>query len=163
MTTATEELVSILTEIRICGRPTKSGTACKNRWTHPYTGVCNTHTTDADKLIEVAFSAGMARSKKIHDLTYGKTYERQAQEIEDLKAEFESRPCKHMRYEDGLGHQIVKVGVYTYRWHDKESPLKVGDRVVLPGSEYRPQRWEDTVSEIGSDYVGALKDVIARA
>lgn len=58
------------------------------------------------------------------------------------------------------GDQIVRVKKYSYLWAG--DPLRVGDQVLLPGSEFRPKPWSATVTGIGSAYRGEMKHVLRR-
>lgn len=59
------------------------------------------------------------------------------------------------------GDQIVRCGLYAYRWRGAE-PLKVGDRVLLPPSWASPHGWTATVTALGTDYFGTLASVVRR-
>lgn len=81
----------------------------------------------------------------------------------EARKEFESKPCKHINTKDFQGRQLIKVSTgYTYYWTG-DAPLRVGESVILPGSEYRPGFWEDVVTSLGSDYVGPTKQVVRKA
>lgn len=72
-------------------------------------------------------------------------------------------PCGmgEMRMHDQVGRQIVTVdNRFAYRWAG--SPLAVGDRVLLPETYFRG-RVLGTVTALGSDYDGALMDIIDKA
>ena len=58
------------------------------------------------------------------------------------------------------GDQIVRVKKYSYLWAG--DPLRVGDQVLLPGSEFRREPWSATVTGLGSTYSGAMKHVLRR-
>lgn len=58
------------------------------------------------------------------------------------------------------GDQIVRVKEYSYLWAG--NPLRVGDEVLLPGSEFRPEPWIATVTGLGSTYHGEMKHILRR-
>lgn len=57
------------------------------------------------------------------------------------------------------GDQIVRCGRYAYRWRGAE-PLKLGDRVQLPGNWVSPDGWEATVTGFGTTYQGSIEAVV---
>lgn len=57
--------------------------------------------------------------------------------------------------------QAVTIdGRYAYVWTG-EGQLAVGDRVVLPGTEWTPS-WTGTVTELGSTYSGFHRSISGR-
>lgn len=69
--------------------------------------------------------------------------------------------------------QVVQVKIlgpsstgrlFTYGWvFDPEKgggPLKVGDRVELPGNNVNPDGSSGVVEQLGSDYTGALRSIV---
>ena len=54
----------------------------------------------------------------------------------------------------------MRVKEYSYLWAG--DPLRVGDEVLLPGSEFRPEPWSATVTGLGSAYRGEMKHILRR-
>lgn len=63
---------------------------------------------------------------------------------------------------DCYGHQIVTAGGFAYVWEGAE-PLKVGDKVWLPGPWFSPSDWIGEVESLGTTYTGPLRSVLRRA
>jgi hypothetical protein len=68
--------------------------------------------------------------------------------------------------------QLVRVSLgkahtlYTYRWTGSQ-PLRVGEKVIVPVSDPDPESTAEAlctarVAIIGSDYTGAIKEVLRR-
>lgn len=65
--------------------------------------------------------------------------------------------------------QVVQVRIagsrrpYTYGWVyelGKGSPLSVGDKVELPPNQVSEEGTAGTVSALGSDYTGPMKNIV---
>jgi hypothetical protein len=81
----------------------------------------------------------------------------------------ESAPEQPLRILTADGNQIVQVWIgttggiaYTYEWPGAE-PLKVGDKVIVPGNWFRPDPSFAEVVGLGSDYEGPLAVLLGRA
>lgn len=71
-----------------------------------------------------------------------------------------------MRIYEIDGDQVVDVGGYAYRWRGK-TPLKAGDRVLLPENwlskiKNGPGAIEGVVTALGTTYRGDLQTIIRR-
>lgn len=57
--------------------------------------------------------------------------------------------------------------LYTYSWEwsidGMVPPLKVGDRVTVPANWRTPHPSDATVAALGSDFMGPVREIIARA
>lgn len=134
-----------------CGRPTKSGNPCKAIG-FGYSSVCKIHETDYDRQLTQAFQEGIKNGES-------RAQQSREWELENLiRAEVDRRmaetPCKHWRFKDIEGRQIVTIGNYSYIWNG-DTELKIGDEVMLPSSEWYPRR-SANVTGIGTDYAGHL-------
>lgn len=91
------------------------------------------------------------------------TIERLEEEVKKLRGEIDR---VHRRHEI-LGDQVVEVNGYGYRWSG-DSPLEVGDRVLLPPNyvsvlQHGPGAWPGVVTALGTLYTGTLSRIVGRA
>lgn len=63
------------------------------------------------------------------------------------------------RTHDTAGHQIVRCGNYAYVWTGRPA-LKVGDVVRLPPNWLFNEMFDEAVTALGTDYLGALAEVV---
>jgi hypothetical protein len=151
---------------RSCGRPTKSGDACRAR-IYGSDVACSRHITDAERKSAEAYrrgySAGYQQGLHSEEGAERLTIEHLERRIRDL----EQRLDQAERYYELDGHQVVEVGRYAYRWRGS-SPLSVGDRVVLPENwlsrvKDGPGSREAVVTKLGTRYRGELSFIVRRA
>ncbi|MCA1707509.1 MAG: hypothetical protein LC808_31260 [Actinobacteria bacterium] len=86
--------------------------------------------------------------------------------LERRVRELEEHLDDAQRYYEFSGDQVVEVGQYTYRWRG-ETPLEVGDRVLLPENwlsrmKDGPGPTEGVVTRLGSTYRGELSLIVDR-
>lgn len=151
---------------RRCGRPTRSGTPCRN----PLFGhdlACATHATEQDRALADAYRKGYSEGlRQGYDMgKSGATSEidRLTRRVQDLQRQAE----ENARYYERDGDQVVEVGGYGYRWSGSP-PLEVGERVLLPENWLSAvQRghgpFEGVVTALGSTYEGPLSRILRRA
>ena len=145
-----------MTDVDVCGLPTKSGNPCRNRL-QPFEIACATHGTDRDRALTRKFRTAVGQ---IHDQmasAYQKGYE-MSESAERRTVEADAELRRNWRDVDGRGRQIVTVGKYAYTW--RGAPLLVGDRVVIPDN-WLFRAHEGTVTGIGSDYDGPLSEIVS--
>jgi hypothetical protein len=116
--------------------------------------VSNAHRSGYQEGYEAGRKASVAASEiRISSL------ERQVEELRQ-------RLDKETRIHEVGGDQIVDVGGYAYRWRG-ETPLEIGDRVLLPENyvsrlRHGPGPLEGTVTGFGTTYQGPLAFVLRR-
>ncbi|GHC83929.1 hypothetical protein GCM10007079_25440 [Nocardiopsis terrae] len=152
-------------QVRTCGRPTRSGHPCRVR-VNGSDIACGIHSTERDRAVADAhrsgyregFESGVRSSKESSKLRI----ERLERQVEELR----QRLDEETRIHEVGGDQVVGVGGYAYRWRG-ETPLEVGDRVLLPENyvsrmKHGPGPLEATVTVLGTTYQGPLAFVLRR-
>lgn len=138
-----------------CCRPTKSKSECMNMGASRGFP-CNLHMTDQDRTY-LKFS----NEKFLQGWKAGEKSGRSSVLEEQRVAERDKLSALNFRMEVD-GTQVVEVNNYAYLWDGKGGPLKVGDKVMLPGGWSR-DAWTGTVSRLGSDYRGKFNFVLRRS
>src|SRR4051794_31722260 len=92
----------------LCGRPTRSGTPCRN----PIVGrlSCMTHRTAEDERLIAAYREGFAAGESHEAELERRRVERRAQR---------AGAVVERRYETPGGAQIVEVDGYAYQWRGR--------------------------------------------
>ncbi|MEU6711524.1 hypothetical protein ABZ897_08570 [Nonomuraea sp. NPDC046802] len=153
-------------EVRLCGRPTRSGSPCKQR-VYGSDVACGIHITDHERALSEAYQRGWREG---HSSGYDSGRSMTRQEIERLQrrvAELEQQLDDAQRYYEINGDQVVEVGKYAYRWRGQPA-LKVGERVLLP-ENWVSQMTEGRgtfvgeVTRLGATYRGHLSAIVGRA
>lgn len=150
---------------RPCGRPTKSGKACKAN----FSGVgfaSKLHTTPQEQALVDAYEDGYRRGReegnKSGQQSAALSIEHLQRQIADLKAKLDAATRRFRA--DGL--QAVTGDGYAYLWNGQPD-LEVGDRVLLPqnyvsGFAHGSGPFEGTVTELGSTYDGPHSRILRR-
>lgn len=133
---------------RRCDRPTRNGTPCRNTL-GPWEMACRTHRDEADTAV-----GEMLRDAWNEGFTAG----RASAPVRTVEVH---RPPVRTHTSDG--HQIVTVnGHYGYTWHDREHPLAIGDRVLIPGNWLFREPSEAVVNALGTTHDGHLDAILRR-
>lgn len=107
---------------------------------------------------DVPMSGGFSGSAETSLSVYcGRCRESVAVTVEWIRAHY--RNGSYRNY-GKPGVKVVVDGGLTYRWPDDDD-IHVGDRVLLPGNEYRSPRIA-TIQSVGSDYDGYLVDILEK-
>lgn len=151
--------------IEKCQRATKSGKRCQNTLPGPASRACSLHETPEDIAYREGYQAGAAAERGYAEKSRESSREFWIAEGRRLeRAEAQER--KNFRTVTAAGEQLVVVdGRLTYRWAGE--PLKVGDRVLLPGNwlsgvKYGRGPFPGTVTALGSSYQGELSSVLRK-
>lgn len=135
-----------------CGRPTKSGQPCGNLLRR-FERACHIHATDEDgavsALLHDAYSAGYENGRAAGRWEARREFERAARDA----------TRRELFRTHHNGRQIVQVNGYAYL-APPGVELKVGDEVLLPSSGLFFDGGWFAVTRIGTDYTGALADVL---
>ena len=152
-------------QARTCGRLTKSGRPCKVR-VHGPDVACGIHATEQDRAVAEAYRRGYEEGRES-----GARYSKESSKIriaslEKQVEELRQRLDKATRIYEVGGDQVVDTGRYAYRWSG-ETPLEVGDRVLLPENyvsrmKHGPGPVEAVVRALGTTYQGPLAFVLRR-
>lgn len=151
---------------RTCGRPTRSGSPCKNQ-INRFDFACGTHATEHDreltKFYAQGYQEGYQRGRESGESGAKSKVEWLERRVNDL----EQRLDGATRIYEKDGCQVVTVGKYAYRWSG-QPPLEVGDRILLPAnwlSELKsgPGPQVGVVTQLGTTYDGPLSRIIGRA
>jgi hypothetical protein len=94
---------------------------------------------------------------------YNVSRERQDELLEQIRELEKSVADGRMRLTDGRGRQLVTIdGRYGYAWSGTK-PLEVGETVRLPPNWFRRETFTGQVTSLGSDYDGAISEIVRRA
>lgn len=151
-------------DVRLCGRPTRSGKPCRTRLAQ-LEFACAKHAGDHDRELAAAYQRGREEGYEL-----GKKIGSNDAKVEWLERrvrELEQRLDDAERYYEFGGDQVIEVGRYAYRWRG-DTPLEVGDRVLLPQNwlsrmKDGPGPTEGVVTGLGATYRGELSFIIGRA
>lgn len=151
----------------LCGRPTRSGSPCRQRIPNPrFEYACRRHSTAGE--VELATARRDAYYEGYRDARHAAQdfAEFRIRQLEQRIAELEQAAKPPRRMIDEQGRQIVEVGRYAYAWSGPV-PLAVGDQVWIPENyvsrvRHGPGAYADTVTALGTDYRGHLAAVVRR-
>lgn len=152
-------------QVRTCGRPTKSGNPCKVRVSGSDVA-CGIHSTEQDRAVADAYRRGYQEGRESGARSSSESSKLRITWLERQVEELRQRLDKETRIHEIGGDQVVDVGGYAYRWRG-ETPLEVGDRVLLPENyvsrlKHGPGPLEATVTSLGTTYQGPLAFVLGR-
>lgn len=152
-------------EVRTCGRPTKSGHPCKARVSGSDVA-CGIHSTEQDRAVADAYRRGYQEGRESGARSSNESSKLRIAWLERQVEELRQRLDKATRVHELGGDQVVDVGGYAYRWSG-ETPLEVGDRVLLPENyvsrmKHGPGPVEAVVHALGTTYQGPLAFVLRR-
>lgn len=152
-------------QMRTCGRPTKSGRPCKVRVSGSDVA-CGMHSTEQDRAVADAHRRGYREGYESGTRASGESSKLRIAWLEKQVEELRGRLDKETRIHEIGGDQVVAVGRYAYRWSG-ETPLDIGDRVLLPENYVSrlkdgPGPVEATVTGLGTTYQGPLAFVLRK-
>ncbi|WP_283136207.1 hypothetical protein [Rhizohabitans arisaemae] len=152
-----------VSDIRTCGRPTKSGKPCRVRL-YGFDVACGVHATEHDRELAQAYGRGHNEGLRLGKEKW--SGEQRIEWLEQRVKELEALLDEASRVYEVDGDQVVEVGKYAYRWRGS-MPLEVGDRVLLPENwlsrmKDGPGAYQDVVTKLGSTYRGEMSRILSR-
>lgn len=157
-------------DVRRCGRPTRSGTPCQ-ALLHGFDVSCKSHAAEDDselaKWYERGLHTGLRRGQEMAGWTAQHNVER-VKELEHQVQELKQKLEDASRYYEIEGDQVVEVdGRYAYRWGGSPR-LEIGELVVLPPNWLTTTvlgsgSFDGTVTGFGTTYQGQLSHIVRRA
>ncbi len=152
-------------DVRRCGRPTRSGAPCRAQ-IYGRDLACKLHTTDHEREVLAAFERGWSEGLRQGRESEASLSSDRVRRLERRIAELETAADEQLRIYEVDGSQAVEVGRYSYRW-DGEPQLVVGEKVLLPENWLSvvkdgkgPQ--VGTVTALGTRYQGQLSRILRR-
>lgn len=151
---------------RTCGRQTRSGKPCKIR-INGSDVACSTHATEQDRMVAEAHQRGYREGFDAGRDSGASSSRLKIEWLERRIQGLEQKLDEATRIYEVDGHQVVDVGGYAYRWRG-DSPLEVGDRVLLPENyvsrmQSGPGSTVGAVTQLGTTYRGTLSFITGRA
>lgn len=157
--------MSAPTEVRTCGRPTRSGKPCKVHL-RQFERACGRHATEHDRELALAHERGHREGFERGRTQGAETAQWNVERLERRVKELEQLMDEATRIFEVDGDQVVDVGGHAYRWRGNE-PLEAGARVLLPENwlsriKGGPGPYEGVVTKLGTTYRGELSFIISR-
>ncbi|MDQ3760588.1 MAG: hypothetical protein M3460_02470 [Actinomycetota bacterium] len=154
------------TEVRTCGRPTRSGKPRQAR-IYGFGFACGMHASQHDRELAEVYRRGHGEGFQSGLEMGAGTVKQNVERLERRIQELEQRLDDAARIYEINGDQVIQVGRYAYRWRG-DMPLAVGTRVLLPENwvscmKDGPGPYEGVVTQLGTTYRGELSVIVGRA